>query len=109
MFLTGRATPDIVDLYVTPNGDGRRVSDRKVLEKRRTMGETNDSLGRMAIEYAIRYRTENEIRRKRKMYHVISRCRALNEMRKLGEPIRRNHVTLSTVDDMRLREKKLVK
>lgn len=109
MYLTGRGTSDGVALKAITKGDGRRVSDRKLLEKRRTIGKTYESLRRAAFEYAIGYRTENGIRRKQKMYHVISRCRVLNAMRKMGEPIPTDPVTLHAVIDTRLREKELVK
>ena len=40
MYTTGRGTDDGVALRLITKGDGRRVADRKLLEKRRTIGKT---------------------------------------------------------------------
>lgn len=109
MYLHGTGTPDGVPLRDICKGDGRRVHDRKLLEKRRTIGKTYELLGALRFEAAIGYRWENGIRRKQKMYNVISRCRIVNAMRKSGETIPEDAATLAEMIELRLREKERAK
>lgn len=109
MYNTGRGTEDGVALKMITKGDGRRVSDRKLLEKRRTIGKTHETLGAERFEAAIGYKWENEARRKQKMYHVISRCRVVNAMRKANEPIPSDHGELTAIIDERIAQKEALK
>eukprot|EP00178_Gracilaria_changii_P001311 TRINITY_DN1183_c0_g1_i1.p1 TRINITY_DN1183_c0_g1~~TRINITY_DN1183_c0_g1_i1.p1 ORF type:complete len:379 (+),score=63.46 TRINITY_DN1183_c0_g1_i1:1987-3123(+) len=109
MYLHGTGAPDGVPLREICKGDGRRVHDRKLLEKRRTIGKTYELLGAPRFEAAIGYRWENGMRRKQKMYNVISRCRIVNAMRKAGEAIPDDFGTLTNLIDTRLREKERAK
>eukprot|EP00177_Eucheuma_denticulatum_P000359 GFKZ01000614.1.p1 GENE.GFKZ01000614.1~~GFKZ01000614.1.p1 ORF type:complete len:605 (+),score=93.12 GFKZ01000614.1:719-2533(+) len=109
MYQTGKGTEDGVALKMITKGDGRRVADRKLLEKRRTIGKTYECLGRERFEAAIGYKWENGVRRKQKMYHVISRCRVVNAMRKAGEPIPMEHDKLTGLIDERIAEKEAQK
>lgn len=109
MYRTGRGTEDGVALKLITKGDGRRVADRKLLEKRRTIGKTYECLGADRFEAAIGYKYENGVRRKQKMYHVISRCRVVNAMRKAGETIPKDHDKLTGLIDERLAEKEAQK
>jgi hypothetical protein len=58
------------------------VEDRKILEKRRTICKVYHSLGRERFERAIGFKLELGQRIKRRMYHVLARCRAVNAIRK---------------------------
>lgn len=109
MYNTGRGTEDGVALKLITKGDGRRVSDRKLLEKRRTIGKTHEILGAERFEAAIGYKWENGTRRKQKMYHVISRCRVVNAMRKANEPIPTDHAQLTAIIDERIAQKEALK
>lgn len=109
MYNTGRGTEDGVALRLITKGDGRRVSDRKLLEKRRTIGKTHEILGAERFEAAIGYKWENGARRKQKMYHVISRCRVVNAMRKSNEPIPTDHAQLTSMIDERITQKEALK
>lgn len=109
MYQTGKGTEDGVALKMITKGDGRRVADRKLLEKRRTIGKTYECLGAERFEAAIGYKWENGVRRKQKMYHVISRCRVVNAMRKAGEPIPMEHEKLTGLIDERIAEKEAQK
>ena len=48
---------------------------------------------------------ENGVRRKQKMYRVISRCRVVNAMRKSGENIPSDFDQLTALIDRRIAEK----
>lgn len=109
MYTTGKGTEDGVALKMITKGDGRRVSDRKLLEKRRTIGKTYECLGVERFEAAIGYKWENGVRRKQKMYHVISRCRVVNAMRKAGESIPADVGELTHLIDERIAHKELLK
>lgn len=109
MYTTGKGTEDGVALKMITKGDGRRVSDRKLLEKRRTIGKTHECLGAERFEAAIGYKWENGVRRKQKMYHVISRCRVVNAMRKAGESIPMDFAKLTALIDERIAEKEALK
>lgn len=109
MYTTGKGTEDGLALKMITKGDGRRVSDRKLLEKRRTIGKTYECLGAERFEAAIGYKWENGVRRKQKMYHVISRCRVVNAMRKAGEAIPTDFNKLTTLIDERLAQKEAMK
>lgn len=109
MYTTGRGTEDGVALKNITKGDGRRVSDRKLLEKRRTIGKTYEWLGPDRFEAAIGYKWENGVRRKQKMYRVISRCRVVNAMRKGSEHIPNDSNELSSLIDRRIAEKEALK
>lgn len=109
MYTTGKGTEDGVALKMITKGDGRRVSDRKLLEKRRTIGKTYECLGAERFEAAIGYKWENGVRRKQKMYHVISRCRVVNAMRKAGEPVPPDFAKLTALIDERIAEKEALK
>lgn len=109
MYTTGKGTEDGVALKLITKGDGRRVSDRKLLEKRRTIGKTYECLGVERFERAIGYKWENGVRRKQKMYHVISRCRVVNAMRKAGERIPTDCEELTRLINCRIAEKEALK
>lgn len=109
MYQTGRGTADGVALKMITKGDGRKVSDRKLLEKRRTIGKTYELLGAERFEAAIGYKWENGVRRKQKMYHVISRCRVVNAMRRSDEPIPDDHDRLTELIDEKIAEKEAQK
>lgn len=109
MYQTGRGTDDGVALKMITKGDGRKVPDRKLLEKRRTIGKTYELLGAERFEAAIGYKWENGVRRKQKMYHVISRCRVVNAMRRAGEAIPENHEKLTSLIDDRIADKEAQK
>lgn len=109
MYTTGRGTEDGVALKMITKGDGRRVADRKLLEKRRTIGKTYEWLGRQRFEGAIGYKWENGVRRKQKMYHVISRCRAVNAMRKNGDEIPGDVNELTMLIDEHIAKKEALK
>lgn len=109
MYTTGRGTEDGVALKMITKGDGRRVADRKLLEKRRTIGKTYEWLGRERFEGAIGYKWENGVRRKQKMYHVISRCRAVNAMRKNGDQIPGDVNQLTMLIDEHIAKKEAMK
>lgn len=109
MYITGRGTEDGVALKMITKGDGRRVADRKLLEKRRTIGKTYEWLGRERFEGAIGYKWENGVRRKQKMYHVISRCRAVNAMRKNGDQIPAEINELTMLIDEHIAKKEALK
>jgi hypothetical protein len=82
MYMTGHGTPDGRPLKSIAKGLGHKVEDRKLLEKRRTIGKTYETLGKERFERAIGYTQESGEKRKRKMYHVIARCRVVNAIRK---------------------------
>ncbi len=105
MYLTGEGTPDGRPLRDITRGDGRRVEDRKLLEKRRTIGKTYERLGKELFERAIGYKMDGKYRRKQKMYHVIARCRIVNGLRKAGEPLPTDAEQLTALIDQRLIEK----
>lgn len=109
MYTTGKGTEDGIALKMITKGDGRRVADRKLLEKRRTIGKTYECLGAERFEAAIGYKIENGVRRKQKMYHVISRCRVVNAMRKAGEKIPSEFDELTLLIDHRIAEKEAIK
>jgi hypothetical protein len=67
---------------VTPPRDLDRLTDRKTLEKRRTICKVYQSLGRERFERAIGFKLESSQRIKRRMCHVLARCRAVNAIRK---------------------------
>jgi hypothetical protein len=87
MYLTGKGTPDGCPLRSIAKGDGHKVEDRKLLEKRRTIGKTYEKLGKECFERAIGYTYETGEKKKRKMYHVIARCRIVNAIRKANAEI----------------------
>lgn len=105
MYLTGEGTPDGRPLRDITRGDGRRVEDRKLLEKRRTIGKTYERLGKELFERSIGYKMDGKYRRKQKMYHVIARCRIVNGLRKAGEPLPTDAEQLTALIDQRLIEK----
>lgn len=105
MYLTGEGTADGRPLRDIIRGDGRRVEDRKLLEKRRTIGKTYERLGRELFERAIGYKLEGKYRRKQKMYHVIARCRIVNGLRKANEALPTDADALTALIDQRLLEK----
>ncbi|CAN8076468.1 unnamed protein product [Agarophyton chilense] len=109
MYLHGTGAPDGVPLREICKGESCRVHDRKLLEKRRTVGKTYELLGASRFEAAIGYRWENGLRRKQKMYNVVRRCRIVNALRKAGETVPENLGTLTTLIDDRLREKERAK
>jgi hypothetical protein len=82
MYFTGQGTPDGRPLKSIVKGEGHKILDRKLLEKRRTIGKTYETLGKQLFDRAIGYTFESGQRRKRKMYQVIARCRAVNAIRK---------------------------
>lgn len=86
MYMTGQGTPDGRPLKNLTKNDGTRVEDRKLLEKRRTIGKTYEKLGKALFEHAIGYKIDENtgLRKKQKMYHVIARCRVVNAIRKEG-------------------------
>lgn len=86
MYLTGQGTSDGRPLRSLTKNDGSRVEDRKLLEKRRTIGKTYEKLGKALFEHAIGYKIDENtgLRKKQKMYHVIARCRVVNAIRKEG-------------------------
>ncbi len=81
------------------------MEDRKLLEKRRTIGKTFEKLGRPLFEAAIGYKMEGKYRRKQKMYHVIARCRVVNGLRKSGEELPMDAVKLTALIDRKMQEK----
>lgn len=105
MYLTGEGTPDGRPLRDITRGDGRRVEDRKLLEKRRTIGKTYEKLGRDLFEKSIGYKQDGKYRRKQKMYHVIARCRIVNALRKAGDPFPNDPDDLTALIDRKLIEK----
>jgi len=105
MYLTGEGTPDGRPLRDITRGDGRRVEDRKLLEKRRTIGKTYEKLGRQVFEKSIGYKQDGKYRRKQKMYHVIARCRIVNALRKAGDPLPADPDELTALIDRKLVEK----
>lgn len=105
MYLTGEGTPDGRPLRDITRGDGRRVEDRKLLEKRRTIGKTYEKLGRETFEKSLGYKQDGKYRRKQKMYHVIARCRIVNALRKAGEPLPSDPDELTALIDRKLLEK----
>ena len=109
MYTTGKGTEDGIALKSITKGDGRRVADRKLLEKRRTIGKTYERLGGKRFEAAIGYKWENGIRRKQKMYHVINRCRVVNAMHKNGEQIPEDCDELTALIDQRIAAKEAIK
>lgn len=105
MYMTGEGTQDGRPLREITRGDGRRVEDRKLLEKRRTIGKTFEKLGRPLFEAAIGYKMEGKYRRKQKMYHVIARCRVVNGFRKVSEDLPTDPVKLTALIDQKMHEK----
>jgi flagellar biosynthesis GTPase FlhF len=86
MYVSGEGTADGRSLKSYAKGDGRKIEDRKLLEKRRTIGKTYENLGKELFEHAIGYKIDDAtgLRKKQKMYHVIARCRVVNAIRKSG-------------------------
>lgn len=106
MYLTGEGTHDGIPLKDTPRGPTahRQDGDRKLLEKRRTIGKTYEKLGKDKFEYAIGYKIEKltGFRKKQKMYHVIARCRIVSQLRKGGIAIPEDAVELEKLITERL-------
>lgn len=113
MYLTGQGTADGIPLRDKPKGPGsnRQDGDRKMLEKRRTIGKTYEKLGKELFELAIGYRKDEATgaRRKQRMYHVIARCRVVNQMRKSLQEIPADGEELSRIIDERIAEKQQIK
>lgn len=105
MYITGEGTADGVPLRDIARGDGRRVEDRKLLEKRRTIGKTYVRLGRGLFERTIGYKIEGNHRRKQRMYLVIARCRVISQLCRNGSPIPTNPDELSKLIENKLAEK----
>jgi hypothetical protein len=97
MYMTGHGTPDGRPLRSIAKGHGHKVEDRKLLEKRRTIGKTYEILGKERFERAIGYTHESGEKRKRKMYHVIARCRIVNAIRKANGDLPEDPVDLDNL------------
>lgn len=107
MYMTGAGTRDGIPLKDYSKGDGHRVEDRKLLEKRRTIGKTFESLGKTRFEHAIGYRIEEGtgLKKKQKMYHVIARCRVVNSIRKAGGNLPEDPVELERLISYHIAQK----
>lgn len=106
MYLTGAGTHDGKALKELRRGEGSQGGDRKILEKRRTVGKAFEKLGRPLFEETIGYKQqENGTRKKQKMYIVIARCRALNQLVKRGVYLPTDAVELNNVIDAQILEK----
>jgi hypothetical protein len=55
MYFTGQGTPDGRPLKSIVKGEGHKILDRKLLEKRRTIGKTYETLGKQLFDRAIGY------------------------------------------------------
>lgn len=105
MYMTGAGAPDGKPLRDIKRGCGTRVDDRKLLEKRRTIGKTYERLGRVAFERAIGYTNDRGQRRKQRMYQVIARCRVVSKLYKTGEALPDDPDKLAELIEKRLAEK----
>lgn len=110
MYQQGIGTPDGRPLKEHSKSEGV-FADRKLLEKRRTIGKTYEKLGKELFENAIGYKVDEVSgeRKKQRMYHVIARCRAVNAIRKAGGDIPTDSVALDRLLDAHLRRKKEMK
>lgn len=105
MYMTGEGTPDGRPLRDLTRGDGRRVEDRKLLEKRRTIGKTYARLGRDLFERTIGYKVEGNYRRKQRMYLVIARCRVISQLCRNGTTLPTDPDELTELIERKLSEK----
>lgn len=85
MYMTGKGTPDGVPLRTLRRGEGavynNAIRGRKLLEKYRTIGRAHERLGKKMFREIIGV---NRFGMKCKMYIVVDKCRAINQLAKKG-------------------------